>query len=154
MNRYERLVARLGKTRLFPSFGRYVLTPLDRRLHGRSVSLTTLGTSFPLCYLTTTGRRSGEPRRTPLLVIDGPAGWMVAATNFGGPQPAWALNLRHDASALLERDGATYRVTARLATDDEKTDSWALFDDAWPAFADYRDRVERPVDVFVLDPNE
>ena len=154
MNRYERLVARFGKTRLFPGFGRYVLTPLDRRLQGRSVNLTTFGTSFPLCFLTTTGRHSGQPRTTPLLVIDGPAGWMVAATNFGGPQPAWALNLRHDGRASLERDGATHRVTARLATDDEKADSWALFDAAWPAFADYRSRVDRPVDVFVLEPAE
>jgi deazaflavin-dependent oxidoreductase (nitroreductase family) len=154
MNRYERLVARFGKTRLFPSFGRYVLTPLDRRLQRRSVHLTTLGTSFPLCYLTSTGRHSGEPRTTPLLVIDGPAGWMVAATNFGGRQPAWALNLRHDARARLERDGVAHPVTARLATDEEKADSWDLFDAAWPAFADYCDRVDRPVDVFILEPDE
>lgn len=152
MNRYERLVTTLGKTRSFAWFGRTILTPIDRRLHGRRRNLTTLGTHFPLCYLTTTGRRSGEPRTTPLLVIDGPAGWMVAATNFGGPAPAWSLNLRSDPKATFERDGETFGVTARLATDDEKADSWALFDDAWPAFASYRKRAGRKIDVFILDP--
>mgnify|MGYP001826665062 CR=1 FL=1 len=152
MNRYERLVTTLGKTRSFAWFGRTVLTPVDRRLQGRRRSLTTLGTHFPLCYLTTTGRRSGEPRTSPLLVIDGPAGWMVAATNFGGPPPAWSLNLRAEPQATFERDGTTYEVIARLATDGEKADSWTLFDAAWPAFATYRKRAGREIDVFVLDP--
>jgi deazaflavin-dependent oxidoreductase (nitroreductase family) len=152
VNRYERLVTTLGRTRAFAWFGRTILTPIDRRLHGRRRNLTTLGTHFPLCYLTTTGRRSGEPRVTPLLVIDGPAGWMVAATNFGGPPPAWAHNLRAEPRAVFERDGATYEVSARPASDEEKTDSWALFDAAWPPFATYRQRAQRPIDVFVLEP--
>jgi deazaflavin-dependent oxidoreductase (nitroreductase family) len=152
VNRYERLVTTLGKTRSFAWFGRTILTPIDRRLHGRRRNLTTLGTHFPLCYLTTTGRHSGEPRVTPLLVIDGPAGWMVAATNFGGPVPAWSLNLRAEPRATFERDGATHEVVARLASDEEKADSWTLFDAAWPGFANYRRRAHRPIDVFILDP--
>ncbi len=152
MNRYERLVRALGTTRGFAWFGRYVLTPVDRRLHGRRVTLTTLGTHFPLCYLTTTGRRSGQPRTTPLLVIDGPAGWMVAATNWGGPPPAWSLNLRADPRATFERDGHSYDVVARLADETERADSWAIFDAAWPGFDGYRRRAHRAIDVFVLDP--
>jgi deazaflavin-dependent oxidoreductase (nitroreductase family) len=152
MNRYERFVRWLGTTRLFAFFGRFVLTPIDKRMHGHRTTLTTLGTHFPLCYLTTTGRRTGEPHTTPLLVIDGPAGWMVAATNFGGPTPAWALNLRDNPGATFERSGHTYTVVARRASDQEKTDAWSLFDDAWPAFAAYRRRAGRDVDVFVLDP--
>jgi deazaflavin-dependent oxidoreductase (nitroreductase family) len=77
---------------------------------------------------------------------------MVAATNFGGPPPAWSLNLRADPRASFERDGATFEVVTRLATGDEKADSWVLFDAAWPAFATYRRRAQRPIDVFVLDP--
>ena len=152
MNRYEQFVRRVGRTRWFAAFGRYVLTPVDRRLQGRRVTLTTLGTDFPLCFLTTTGRRSGEPRTTPLLVIDGPAGWMVAASNFGGPPPAWSLNLKAEARATFERDGHTYEVNARLASEAEKADSWVLFDAAWPAFSAYRARANRPIDVFVLEP--
>ena len=154
MNAYERLVRRFGGTRLFAAFGRHILTPIDRRMHGRRVTLTTLGTDFPLAFLTTTGRRSGRPRTTPLLVIDGPAGWMVAATNFGGPPPEWSQNLKAEPHATFERDGHTYEVRARLASDAEKDGSWDVFDDAWPAFGVYRTRANRPLDVFVLDPLE
>jgi len=152
MNVYERTVKALGTTRLFAVFGRRVLTPIDRLLKGRNRSLSTLGTDFPLVYLTTTGRRSGRPHISPLLVIDGPSGWMVAATNFGGPPPAWSLNLLATPSAVFEREGRSFEVVARLASDDEKTASWIQFDAVWPAFAAYRRRANRPIDVFVLDP--
>jgi deazaflavin-dependent oxidoreductase (nitroreductase family) len=154
MNRYERLVRRVGGSRLFTVFGRRVLTPIDKRMHGHRTTLTTLGTHFPLCYLTTIGRRSGDPHTTPLLVIDGPAGWMVAATNFGGPRPAWASNLRATPRATFEREGHTYEVEARPATSEESEASWPIFEETWPAFATYRRRAGRDIDVFILDPVE
>jgi len=150
VNPYERLVRAIGRTRAFPIFGRHVLTPIDRRLHGKSRTLTTLGTSFPLCYLTTIGRRSGEPRTTPLLVVTGVAGWMIAATNFGGAPPAWSLNLRAEPKATLELNGSRHRVSAQLANAEEAAAGWPQFEAAWPGFADYRRRADRPIDVFVL----
>jgi deazaflavin-dependent oxidoreductase (nitroreductase family) len=79
---------------------------------------------------------------------------MVAATNFGGPQPAWALNLQADPCATFERDGHTYRVRARPAAVEEAEAAWPIFEDAWPAFAAYRRRAGRDIEVFVLDPLE
>ena len=146
-------MARLGKTRAFAFVGRKVLTPIDRRLHGRRRNLSTTGTSFPVAYLTTTGRRSGQPRTTPLLIVEGPSGWLVAATNFGGPRPAWAMNLLAEPRAHLEWNGSTSSVRARLATDAEQAEAWPSFDAAWPAFEAYRDRIDdRTIDMFVLEP--
>lgn len=88
MNLYERTLIRFGHTRGFASFGQKVLTPIDRRMRGRKYSISTLGTNFPLCYLTTTGRKSGEPRTVPLLCVETGDAVAVVGSNFGTAMPA------------------------------------------------------------------
>ena len=63
-------------------------------LFHRRRSLTSLGTGFPLCYLTTTGRRTGEARTVPLLHVADSERVVLIASNWGRRRhPAWALNL-------------------------------------------------------------
>jgi hypothetical protein len=65
VNPYAAAVRRLGRTRAFAWVFSRVLPPIDARFSRRRRSLTSLGTDFPLCYLTTTGRRTGEERTVP-----------------------------------------------------------------------------------------
>jgi len=91
---YGRVVRALGTTRAFGWIGARILHRLDAPFASRKRSVSSLGTGFPLCYLTVRGRRTGEQRTVPLLhVADGElviliaSNWLVRApSRMGGGQ--------------------------------------------------------------------
>lgn len=131
-----------------------VLHPLDMRFKGTRLAPSTFGgQGVPLCYLTATGRTSGEPRTVPLLYVpvddDSVA---VVATNFGQDHhPGWSANLTANPEASLEIDGETREVVARRADDDEALAIWKRFDRVWPGYERYREIAPRDIRVFVLE---
>src|ERR1700755_3043374 len=75
---------------------------------------------FPAALVTTTGRRSGQPRTTPTLYLrDGDR--VILPASFGGrdADPAWYLNLETDPKAHVQIRGDHYDMVARDATADE-----------------------------------
>ena len=153
MNPYRGLVRRLGTTRSFAWVASRVLPPLDVRFKGHRRSLTSLGTGFPLCFLTTTGRRSGEPRTVPLLYVADGERVVLFASNWGRPaHPAWSGNLDATADARVEIDGVERPMRARRATRPEEERYWPLADAMYPGYAGYRARSGRSVRVHVLEP--
>lgn len=131
-----------------------VLTPLDMALRHTRFAPSRFGLGAPLCFLTTSGRRSGVPRTVPLLYVPfDEAAFAVAATNYGqDDHPGWSYNLESDARAELEIDGVTRPVIARLATSHESAHVWPRFDAIWPAYETYRNVAPRDVKVFILEP--
>lgn len=153
MNAYQRFVRWWGRYPSFAWVGRTVITRLDVLAHGRKASITTMGTDFPLCYLMTTGRRTGETRLTPLLFVDHNNGVVVTGTNFGGSNhPAWALNLADEPRASLRIDGTERPVRARLLTEVERLAVWPKLTAVWPGYDGYVDRSGRTPMTFVLEP--
>jgi deazaflavin-dependent oxidoreductase (nitroreductase family) len=107
----------------------------------------------PVLLLTTTGRKSGEPRTAPVVYLaDGPR-YVVIGSNAGNARtPAWALNLRADPAAEVEVRGERRRVRARVAEGEERADLWRRMNDQYSGFDDYRQRTDRDISVFVLEP--
>jgi deazaflavin-dependent oxidoreductase (nitroreductase family) len=154
VNPYARAVRALGRTRAFSWAASRALPPIDARFARRRRSLTSLGTGFPLCYLTTKSRRSGEPRTVPLLHVTDGERIVLIASNWGRPgHPAWALNLdaSPDATVTVHGVGRPYR--ARRASQEERDRYWAEAIRVWPGYDDYRSRVAREIRVFVLEPS-
>ncbi len=152
---YSGLIRTAGRTRAFAWVGSRVLPALDRPFRSRRRSVTSLGTDFPLCYLTTTGRRTGELRTAALLhVADGDRA-AVIASNFGRhDHPAWSLNLLERPDATLTVAGVSRPVRARLATDVERDRYWGEALRFWPGYEGYRRRAGREIRVFVLEPSD
>ncbi|MEV0608850.1 nitroreductase/quinone reductase family protein [Polymorphospora rubra] len=144
---------RLGHRRWFAAAAR-VLVPADRvvgRLtRGRVVALGLV----PSLLITTTGRRSGQPRGNPLLYVPDGDAFVVAGSNWGQPRPpAWALNLLADPAATVTVAGRRIPVRAHLATGAERDRLWGLLVREWPAYETYVERAGgRPVHVFRLTP--
>jgi deazaflavin-dependent oxidoreductase (nitroreductase family) len=153
MNPYQRLMRRLAKNPVMRWTMSKVMTPLDLMLRNTRFAPSRLGMHAPLCYLTTVGRTSGEPRTVPLLYVDlEPEGRAVVATNWGtSNHPGWALNLEAEPHATLELDGTPHDVVARRATDDEAMAIWRRFDRVWPGYERYREIAPRDIKVFVLE---
>jgi deazaflavin-dependent oxidoreductase (nitroreductase family) len=153
VNPYRSLVQALGTTRGFTWVAARVLPPLDARFAGRRRSVTSLGTGFPLCYLTTTGRKSGARRTVPLLFVADGERVVLFASNWGKPShPAWALNLDATPAAEVTVDGAGRAMRARRATADEERVYWPRAQAMYPGYAGYRRRAGREIRVFVLEP--
>jgi deazaflavin-dependent oxidoreductase (nitroreductase family) len=153
MGVYQRTMSRLSTTSSLRWVVSRVISPLDMRLKGTRFAPSTFGVEFPLCFLTTTGRRSGEERTVPLLFACTPIGSpAIVASNFGQQNhPGWALNLQADPIASLEIDGQSRPVVARLATEEELSTVWALFDGFWRGYKEYREIAPRAIKVFILE---
>lgn len=153
MNPYRAAVRALGTTRGFTWVAARVLPPIDARFRGRRRSLTSLGTGLPLCYLTTTGRRSGEPRVVPLLYLADGERVVLFASNWGRREhPGWAFNLDAAAEAVVAIDGLERPMRARRATSEEEMRYWPGAEEMYPGYGGYRRRAGREVRVFVLEP--
>lgn len=106
-----------------------------------------------VALLTTTGRKSGEERITPLIYGETPQGDpMIVASNGGtDAPPAWYLNLQDDPAATLQIKADRFPVKARDASADEKPGLWKTMTAQWPAYDDYQRNTERPIPVVVLE---
>lgn len=155
VNPYAAAVRALGRTRAFAIVASRLLPPVDARFRPRHRSLTSLGTGFPLCYLTVTGRKSSLPRSVPLLYVADGERVVVIASNWGKQEhPAWALNLEAAGRATVTIAGVERRMVSRRATDDETARYWASALVVWPGYDGYRKRASREIRVFVLEPAE
>lgn len=147
MGLLTRLTRTLGRTRAFAWVGSRVLHRLDRR------APVTARFGFPLLYLTATGRRSGEPRTTPLLYARDGDALVVVASNWGRrSHPAWALNLDASPHAVVRVDGEERAVRARRASEQERARLWPRVVEVWPGYDGYRARAGREIRLYVLEP--
>jgi deazaflavin-dependent oxidoreductase (nitroreductase family) len=106
-----------------------------------------------LLFLTTTGRKSGEERTTPLLYLDEPGSWVVVASNGGADwEPGWWLNLRAGSPGTVEVGGRRTPVTGAEIEGVEREVVWdrlvaEVFD-----YTTYQRKVRRRLAVVRLTP--
>jgi deazaflavin-dependent oxidoreductase (nitroreductase family) len=134
----------------------WALPPVDRtltRLSDGRTSAPKLLVGVPVLTLTTTGRRSGRPRRTQLVGIPVSDTLAVLGTNFGrADTPAWVHNLEADPRATVSHRGTTVDVTARHATLEERTVVLARSASIYGGYLKYLERISaRDVRIFLLD---
>lgn len=105
-----------------------------------------------MLLLTTTGRRSGEPRTTPLLFVRDGERFAVMASNAGDDRdPAWWLNLRARPLARVQIGRESFAARGRRA---EGAEGAALFEKlvaAHEPFRNYRKRTSRQIPIVVLE---
>ena len=92
----------------------------------------------PILLLTTSGRKSGAQRETPLLYLCDGDDFVVVASNVGRPTyPDWYLNLRHDPHAAVRILRKVTPVVARDAAAEERARLWALLTEMYADFDVY-----------------
>jgi deazaflavin-dependent oxidoreductase (nitroreductase family) len=105
--------------------------------------------------LTTTGRKSGEPRELPLIYGRSGDDFLVVASNGGQDKPpAWYVNLRAQPQVEVQVKGDRFKARARVATPEEKAEMWRTMTAEWPAYDDYQKKTDREIPIVVLERDE
>lgn len=105
-----------------------------------------------ILVLTTTGRRSGEPRKHALIFRPHGDAYLVVASKGGAEDPPdWYRNLEADPAVQVQIKGDKFAARARTATPDEKPEMWSEMLEVWPAYADYQEKTSREIPVVVLE---
>jgi deazaflavin-dependent oxidoreductase (nitroreductase family) len=104
--------------------------------------------------LTTTGRRSGEPRTVIVgYYEDGPNLISMAMNGWGEAEPAWWLNLQAHPEAVVELAGGIRReVLGRAAVGREREQLWQRWRELDQNLDGYAARRARETAVVVLEP--
>ena len=120
------------------------------RLSGGRV-FNTLG-GDEVCFVTMTGARSGRRLTIPLMYVPYREGVLLVASQTGRPtNPVWYHNLvKHPDIEVVHRR-RKMQLSARLAEPDEKPELWPLCDQHYAPFADYRQRTERDIPIFICE---
>jgi len=101
--------------------------------------------------LTTTGRRTGQPREVSLYAFeDGDRLVVVGSRGGAAKDPDWVGNLRAQPRATIRIGRDTREVLAQEIARPERDRLWALVTGAFPLYASYQRKTERIIPLFVL----
>jgi deazaflavin-dependent oxidoreductase (nitroreductase family) len=111
---------------------------------------TFLDTGLPIIILTTRGNKSGKLRKTPLMRVEHDGEYALVASVGGAPKhPVWYFNVLADPNVLVQDGPEPFEAHARELSGDERAEWWERAVAAYPPYAEYQERTERTIPVFV-----
>ncbi len=106
----------------------------------------------PIIVLTTLGAKSGKLRKTALMRVEHDGAYAVVASRGGAPtHPQWYWNLVAHPQVELQDGDAKHDYVAREVSGDERAVWWERAVAAWPDYANYQEKTDRIIPVFVLE---
>jgi deazaflavin-dependent oxidoreductase (nitroreductase family) len=111
--------------------------------------------NMPVVQLTTTGRKTGEPRTVMLTSPVKLNGNMVLVASKGGDEhhPAWFLNLRDKPEVQAAMQGKpALTMHARILTSDERAELWPQIVATYKNYGGYQTKTSREIPLVVLEP--
>src|SRR5438876_11646252 len=112
-----------------------------------------LGGGKSMLILTTTGRKSGVERDTPLFFFPNEDHFIIIASAGGAPKhPTWWLNLKSNPHAKIQIGPPVIPVTAKQADAEESKRLWAIIAENYKNFVAYQKRTTREIPIIILTP--
>ena len=120
------------------------------RSGGREAT-TLQNTGLPVVIVTMRGSKSGNIRKIALMRVEHDGEYALVASKGGAPtHPVWYHNLRSNPDEVTIQDGpAPFAVTVREVTGDERAAWWDRAVAAYPPYAEYQQKTDRQIPVFV-----
>ena len=134
--------------RAFNVFHRSVFNASGGRVFGKF-------SGMPVVELTTTGRKSGQPRTVMLTSPAKHDGHLVLVASYGGDErnPAWFHNLEADPDVVVTAEGDRKKpMRARVATPDERAALWPEVTGQYKGYAGYQKRTDREIPLVIIEP--
>jgi deazaflavin-dependent oxidoreductase (nitroreductase family) len=106
---------------------------------------------LPVIVLTSVGAKSGLLRKTPLMRVEHEGEYAVLGSLGGAPKnPVWVHNVRKDPHVELQDGEEKHDYVAREVEGEEREQWWERAVAAYPPYADYQQKTDRVIPVFVL----
>ena len=123
------------------------------RSGGREAN-TLRDTGLPVIIVTMRGNKSGAVRKIALMRVEHDGEYALVASKGGAPKhPVWYHNLRANPDEVTIQDGPEpFPVTVRQVTGDERATWWERAVAAFPPYAEYQQKTNREIAVFVASP--
>ena len=109
--------------------------------------------NIPVALLTTTGRKTRQPRVSPLYFLRDGDRVIVAASKVGAEKnPMWYLNLKADPKVSVQIKREVLDLTARDASEEERAKYWPQLVKMYPSYEDYQSWTDRIIPLVVCEP--
>ena len=103
--------------------------------------------------LTTTGRKSGQPRTTPLTITTQGDRLVLVASNAGAAKhPDWYENLSVNPTVTIQRGKDKTTMLARTATPAERTELWPQVVATYKGYSSYQQKTARLIPLVICEP--
>lgn len=107
----------------------------------------------PVVLLTLRGAKTGTLRYTPVMRVEHNGRYAVVASKGGSPEhPRWYYNIKAHPEFPLQDGTATKDYVAREVEGAERAQWWQRAVAAYPTYAEYQEKTDRQIPVFVLEP--
>ncbi|WP_405219263.1 nitroreductase family deazaflavin-dependent oxidoreductase [Agrococcus sp. Ld7] len=107
---------------------------------------------MPIILLTSVGAKSGNLRKTALMRVEHEGDYAVVASLGGAPKhPVWYFNLKAEPHVELQDGAEKHDYIAREISGAERDAWWERAVAAFPDYADYQEKTDRLIPVFVLE---
>jgi deazaflavin-dependent oxidoreductase (nitroreductase family) len=118
---------------------------------GGQQGTTLRDTGLPVVIVTSRGNKSGKIRKTPLMRVEHDGEYLLVASQGGAPKhPVWYYNLKADPAGVVLQDGTEkFDAAVRELDGDERAQWWERAVAAFPPYADYQQKTERTIPVFL-----
>src|SRR3954451_24572644 len=144
-NAFHRVMQAFASTRGGAWLFSKTLAPADRllgRLSKGRLTVPHLMAGLPVLTLTSTGRKSEQPRTTHLIAVPFGDTLALLGTNFGQRStPGWVFNLEADPQASVTHAGVTRELLARPASDAERAEILRSSTNFYGGYAKYQERI-------------
>jgi deazaflavin-dependent oxidoreductase (nitroreductase family) len=120
---------------------------------GGAEANTLLDTGLPIVVVTMQGKKSGKLRKVALMRVEHDGEYALIGSMGGAPtDPVWVHNLRAAPDAVMIQDGPEpFDVTVREVDGEEREGWWQRAVAAYPPYAEYQERTERRIPVFIAE---
>ena len=117
-------------------------------------ALTLRDSGLPVIIVTNTGHKTGAIRKTPLMRVADGANYVLVASKGGAVEhPLWYHNLKAEPNVEIRDAANVYSMRVReLPESDERSRLWDLAVEAYPPYAEYQEKTDRLIPVFVAEP--
>lgn len=107
---------------------------------------------LPIVVVTMRGARSGKVRKVPLMRVEHDGTYVAVASQGGAPShPQWYHNLLAHPEVRVQDGAEVVAARARVVTGEERVQWWERAVAAFPNYADYQQRTDREIPVFLLE---
>jgi deazaflavin-dependent oxidoreductase (nitroreductase family) len=137
-----------------PSTANWVREQVERyEATGGREANTLRDTGLPIIIVSTRGAKSGTVRKQGLMRVEHDGVYALVGSQGGAPQdPGWVHNLRAHPDQVTVQDGPEpWDGVAREITGEEKAQWWERAVAAYPPYADYQERTDREIPVFLVE---